>query len=208
VLDVTLAMARLMDGCQRSRNDAKRWCRSCSSSARSAGALFHDIGYLRKRNDHRHRIWRRIYDHARRARRHVPAPVRAELGLEKREAQACCDAAALHRLRSQTAVDPHRRGGCRGASVSFSHGDIIARCRPLYLEKCRDRPVSGIRARQSREGASLPCRVVLPRLVAKTPGFYEGATGRLEGQLGRTYEYAARYFGGPKTSTSMGCART
>ena len=34
-------------------------------------------------------------------------------------------------------------------------------------------------------------------LVTKTPGFYEGATRRLEAQLGRTYEYAARYFGGP-----------
>jgi len=33
-------------------------------------------------------------------------------------------------------------------------------------------------------------------LVAKTPGFYEGAMRRLDAQLGRCHEYAAHHFGG------------
>src|SRR5260221_7221645 len=45
-------------------------------------------------------------------------------------------------------------------------------------------------------GGRLPVFASSADLVAKTPGFYEGATRRLEGQLGRTYEYAARHFGG------------
>src|SRR5260221_8115346 len=78
-------------------------------------------------------------------------------------------------------------------------GDIIgkmsARC---YLEKCRARlyPEFVLGNLGAPRGRRLPVFASSADLVAKTPGFYEGATRRLEGQLGRTYEYAARHFGG------------
>src|SRR3954463_3170145 len=54
MLDVTLAMARLMDGYQRNRGAET----PLSAELYVIGilaALFHDIGYLRRRNDQRHR---------------------------------------------------------------------------------------------------------------------------------------------------------
>src|SRR4051812_33224565 len=55
VLDVTLAMARLMDGYQRGLvNGAARLTRDLFIVGALA-ALFHDFGYLRRRGDHLHR---------------------------------------------------------------------------------------------------------------------------------------------------------
>ena len=80
--------------------------------------------------------------------------------------------------------------------------DIIAqmadRC---YLEKCRDRLfpefVLGRMAGEAR-GASrtLPVFASGEELVNKTPGFYQGATQRLNLQLARCYDYATRHFSG------------
>jgi len=53
VLDVTLAMARLMDGCVRATNFALMDARLFRFGAITA--LYHDIGYIRHRNDARHR---------------------------------------------------------------------------------------------------------------------------------------------------------
>ena len=79
--------------------------------------------------------------------------------------------------------------------------DIIAqmsdRC---YLEKCRDRlyPEFVLGGLAHHPGPTrLPKFASGEDLVAKTPGFYQGACRRLEEQLGRSYEYAARHFGGP-----------
>src|SRR5216110_460853 len=56
VLDVTLAMARLMDGYQRSRTNGDERLRPELFVAGALAALFHDFGYLRKRSDRRHRF--------------------------------------------------------------------------------------------------------------------------------------------------------
>src|SRR5437899_2374802 len=53
VLDVTLAMARLMDGYQKSRNGLPALSAACFSLGVTT-ALFHDFGYLRRRRDRRH----------------------------------------------------------------------------------------------------------------------------------------------------------
>src|SRR5881394_2073003 len=55
VLDVTLAMARLMDGYQRSLHNGHERLTRALFIVGALAALFHDFGYLRKRNDHRHR---------------------------------------------------------------------------------------------------------------------------------------------------------
>src|SRR3954470_5861302 len=55
VLDVTLAMARLMDGYQRSLSNGHERLTRALFIVGALAALFHDFGYLRKRNDRRHR---------------------------------------------------------------------------------------------------------------------------------------------------------
>src|SRR5438270_7853354 len=54
VLDVTLAMARLLDGYERRRNGEARLAPEIFTVGILA-ALFHDFGYLRRRHDRRHR---------------------------------------------------------------------------------------------------------------------------------------------------------
>src|SRR5258706_8825615 len=54
VLDVTLAMARLLDGYERRRNGDARLEKEIFIVGILA-ALFHDFGYLRRRHDRRHR---------------------------------------------------------------------------------------------------------------------------------------------------------
>jgi hypothetical protein len=78
--------------------------------------------------------------------------------------------------------------------------DIIAqmsdRC---YLEKCRDRlyPEFVLGALGApKKARQLPSFASGDELVARTPGFYEGATRRLNEDLGRSYVYAERYFDG------------
>jgi len=79
--------------------------------------------------------------------------------------------------------------------------DIIAqmsdRC---YLEKCRDRlynefVVGGI-ARQESEAGEQVLFESAEDLLRKTPSFYRNATRRLEQDLGGTYNYAGKHFGG------------
>jgi hypothetical protein len=85
--------------------------------------------------------------------------------------------------------------------------DIIAqmsdRC---YLEKCRDRLFPEFvlgnlagrkRANGGPSGRTLPVFASGEELVQKTPSFYQGALKRLDLQLARAYEYAARHFDGP-----------
>jgi len=55
VLDVTLAMARLMDGYQSSSSVSDEALSPELYTVGILAALFHDFGYLRRRNDHRHR---------------------------------------------------------------------------------------------------------------------------------------------------------
>src|SRR5207253_11511953 len=53
VLDVTLAMARLLDGYERSRGDGPQIDRELYQLG-AICALFHDCGYIRRSNDTRH----------------------------------------------------------------------------------------------------------------------------------------------------------
>ncbi|HEX9434754.1 MAG TPA: HD domain-containing protein [Burkholderiales bacterium] len=198
VLDVTLAMARLMDGYQGSRNGGEALVPELFLVGTLA-ALFHDIGYLRRRNDHRHRYGAEYtITHVDRGaiflRRYG-----TELGLENAEAQLA--ATLLHFTGYDRKPDSIRIGAGLPRLIGQLLGtaDIIAqmsdRC---YLEKCRDRlyPEFVLGNLGAPRGRRLPVFASSADLVAKTPGFYEGATRRLEGQLGRTYEYAARHFGG------------
>jgi hypothetical protein len=70
-----------------------------------------------------------------------------------------------------------------------------------YLEKCRNRlfpefVLGGLAGRKFPRRRSLPAFASGDDLVQRTPGFYQSATKRLDLQLARAYDYAARHFGG------------
>ena len=199
VLDVTLAMSRLMDGYERSRIDAPALGVRLFQLGVIA-ALFHDVGYLREKSDTKAKNGAEytlchVSRGAQFLRQYLPqiglgdfADVAAELihytGFEKRVAEILVNEPILRML-----------GSLLGSA------DIIAqmsdRC---YLEKCRDRLypefiAGGIAVKKSLLGE----QVVFTSgedLVNKTPAFFESAVNRLEYDLGASYNYAAAHFGG------------
>ena len=199
VLDVTLAMSRLMDGYERSRNGTLALGVRFFQLGVIAG-LFHDIGYLRQTTDTTAKNGAEYtLSHVSRGaeflRRYVPqiglgdcSEEAAELihftGFEKRVAEILVQDPVLRML-----------GSLLGSA------DIIAqmsdRC---YLEKCRDRlypefVAGGIAVKKLPQGE----QVVFQSgddLVNKTPAFFESAVNRLEYDLGGAYNYAATHFGG------------
>ncbi|MEA3193433.1 MAG: hypothetical protein QOD26_1766 [Betaproteobacteria bacterium] len=192
VLDVTLAMARLMDGYQRSLVNGSGRLTKPLFVIGAIAALFHDFGYLRRRQDHRHRYGAEYtLVHVSRGATFLRRYVH-RLGLGKEMAELA--ATLVHFTGYERPAETIRLSGERERRLGQMLGtaDIIAqmadRC---YLEKCRDRLypefVLGRIAGATRSG---------DELVNRTPGFYAGAKKRLSLQLARSYDYATSYFGG------------
>jgi hypothetical protein len=201
VLDVTLAMARLMDGYERARH------RSEPIGPRVFGlgvitALFHDIGYLRHRNDTRHRkgaeyTLRHVSRGARFLERYLSDAGMPDL--------APVAARIIHFTGYEIPVQRIEVPSLMFRMIGNMLGtaDIMAqmadRC---YLEKCRDRLypefVDGGLASPGQEGAAGGVAVFSSAedLLRKTPGFYQSATARLTDHLGATYRYVTNHFGG------------
>jgi hypothetical protein len=155
-------------------------------------ALFHDFGYLRRRNDHKHKNGAEYtLVHVSRGASFLRTYAR-ELGLEERLASAA--ATLVHFTGYERPVESIRLGDetLRRVGLMLGSADIIAqmsdRC---YLEKCRDRLYPEFVL------GRIPSFASAEDLVMKTPRFYEGACKRLEEKLERCYELAARHFGGP-----------
>ncbi len=205
VLDVTLAMARLMDGYERGRTNGSR--RSGDEPLRpelfvagTLAALFHDFGYLRKRSDRRHRFGAEYtIGHVSRGaaflRRYMPS-----LGYDEELARLA--ATLLHFTGYERQVESIRIGTGlpRRLGQMMGSADILAqmadRC---YLEKCRSRLYPEFvlgRLATPRNAEKLPFFSSGDELVAKTPGFYENAMKRLDVKLGQCHQFAARHFGG------------
>ena len=200
VLDVTLAMARLLDGYERSRGDGPH----IDERLYQLGvicALFHDCGYIRKSNDTKHRTGAEYTaTHVSRGgkflREYLP-----EIGMED---FAHVAGEILHftgyerRVESIKLEDPMHRliGSLLGSA------DIIAqmsdRC---YLEKCRDRLypefVAGGITRKNTDNGEVVVFASPEDLLRKTPSFYQNASKRLEHELGGAYQYAQKHFNGP-----------
>ncbi|HEV3011615.1 MAG TPA: hypothetical protein VGX52_21545 [Burkholderiales bacterium] len=192
VLDVTLAMARLMDGYQRGGRDGAAQLSKDLFLAGVLAALFHDFGYLRRRNDHKHRYGAEYtLTHVSRGACFLRSYAR-ELGVDERLAQAA--STLVHFTGYERPVESIRMSdeALRHLGLMLGTADIIAqmsdRC---YLEKCRDRLYPEFVLGKLGDFSSAQ------DLVLKTPRFYEGACKRLDEKLGRSYEHAARYFGGP-----------
>ncbi|HZN85644.1 MAG TPA: hypothetical protein VFB53_02560 [Burkholderiales bacterium] len=191
VLDVTLAQARLMDGYERSRSGPP----PLPAPLFTVGvicALLHDVGYLRRRADRRHGNGAEYtLRRASRGAGFVAGYLRGA-GLARYAASA---APLLHYTGYERSAESIRvdHPVLRRIGQMLGSADILAqmsdRC---YLEKCRDRLypefVAGGVARALYRSAL--------ELVRRTPAFFHNAAQRLDLQLARAHEYAARHFGG------------
>ncbi len=198
ILEVTLAMSRLMDGCVRATGPAVM--NEQLFQLGTVSALLHDVGYLRRLDDIEKKHG------AEYTRTHVgrgaefmawylPSVGLAELA---DAATKIVHFTGYEVPVSRIQIDPQYRmvGNLLGSA------DILAqmadRC---YLEKCRDRLypefVLGGIARQIDEQGSEKVIFASPAdLIFKTPGFFKGAHKRLEEDLGGVYRYVDKHFKG------------
>lgn len=198
VLDVTLAMARLMDGSVRA-TDA-RVLNDRLFSFGIVAALYHDCGYIRHRKDTRH------LNGAEYTRTHVSRGGKflehylPTIGMDEFVPVA---ARTLHFTGYEVPVDRIRVDPeFRLLGNLLGSADILAqmadRC---YLEKCYDRLypefVSGGIARQvTPEGEEKVIFESAADLIYQTPRFYQSAQKRLNVDLGGYCEFVEKHFGG------------
>ncbi|HEY6863829.1 MAG TPA: hypothetical protein VI319_07985 [Burkholderiales bacterium] len=200
VMDVTLAMARLIDGYERGRIGAE----PVDASMFQLGvivALFHDCGYVRALDDKLHKNGGELtLTHVSRGaqflRQYLP-----KIGM----GDVAEIAASLIHFTGYEMPISHIKVPSLGYKLLGSllgSADIVAqmsdRC---YLEKCRDRLYpefvhAGIARRRLPDGKEEVVYASGADLVLKTPRFYQGAARRLESDLGGTHVYAERHFGG------------
>lgn len=200
VLDVTLAMARLIDGYERSRIGAQPFGDSLFRLG-VITALFHDMGYVRALDDHAHKNGAEYtLTHVSRGsvflRDYLPKIGMAEM--------ADIAAELIHFTGYEVPVGKIRVPApiYRLLGSMLGSADIIAqmsdRC---YLEKCRDRlypefVAGGLTVKRNEKGAEQVVFASGEDLVIKTPQFFQGARKRLELDLGASYGYAQKHFGG------------
>ena len=200
VMDVTLAMARLINGYEHVRFRAERFGDALFRLG-VITSLFHDCGYVRELTDQVHK------NGAEHTLTHVARGAHfLKVYLPKIGMAEVADIAAelIHFTGYETAVDKINVPSpiYRLLGSMLGSADIIAqmadRC---YLEKCRDRlypefVVGGIATQRTPEGEE---RVVFTSgldVVMKTPGFFRVASKRLDVDLGGSYRYAEQHFGG------------
>ena len=200
VLDVTLAMARLVDGYQRGRVGTE----SIDDALFRLGvitALFHDVGYLRRQRDYTHRngaeyTLTHVSRGARFLRNYLP-----QIGMSNVAEVA---AKLIHFTGYEIPVAEIKVPALiyRLLGSMLGSADIIAqmadRC---YLEKCRDRlypefVAAGIATKRTPEGKEQVVYASGEDLLMKTPAFFDGASRRLNVDLGGCFNYAQRHFGG------------
>jgi hypothetical protein len=199
VLDVTLGMARLLDGCVRTAGAGTLTERLFRLGIVSA--LYHDCGYIRRRKDTKHA------NGAEYTTVHVARGVEfLEAYLPKIGMADLVQAASriVHFTGYEIPVDRIKVPGpeFRLLGNLLGSADILTqmadRC---YLEKCYDRLYpefvrGGIARRRHRDGSEEIVFASAADLIFKTPRFYQGATKRLKEDLGGCYNYVERHFGG------------
>ncbi len=200
-LDVTLALARHVDGFERSQRASGRL------GARRAivgiiTALYHDVGYLRSSNDRRHKHGAEYtLSHVSRG-GHFLGDYLGHLGLGG-EAQLA--SRMIHYTGYEKDINRIELGdeGYTRLGHLLGTSDLTAqmadRC---YLEKCRDRlydefVMGGMASRRMPDGQVVVLYSSPQDLLQKTPGFYARCLAdRLEGTFAGAHSYAARHFGG------------
>lgn len=200
VLEVTLAMSRLMDGYERTRRNGTPRLPPELFVLGVLAALFHDFGYLRRRSDRRHRHGAEYtLVHVSRGASYLRRYM-SRLGTGR---LADIAARLVHYTGYERPVEQIRVADTliRRVGQMLGTADIISqmadRC---YLEKCRDRlypefVLGGIARRELPGGLTHELFRSGDDLVHKTPGFYRNAMRRLDLQLARAYSYAEGHFG-------------
>ena len=201
VLDVTLAMARLIDGYDCNRPDADR-LGECLAVAGIACALFHDAGYIRRKRDTRHKngaAYTRV--HVSRSARFLKAYL-PTVGLD--EIAPLC-ARLVHFTGYE--MDPAELKVDSDQERILGHllgtADLIAQMADIdYPRKCRDHlyeefEIGGM----AGDGAHSEHNGVIYRspeqLLAATPNFIRSAIDtRLDGQFAAAYRHVEAHFGG------------
>ena len=200
VLDVTLAMARLMDGYERMEGGWKRFGAPLFRLG-IVTALYHDIGYLRESSDTEHQNGAEMtLTHVSRGSRFL----RWYLPLIGMGDMAEAAAGLIHftgyEMPIARIVVPSLRYRLLGTLLGSA--DLIAqmadRC---YLEKCRDRlypefVAGGLAVKRRTDGTEDVVFESGDDLVRKTPKYFEDAAQRLDQEFGSGYHYGGRHFGG------------
>ena len=200
VLDVTLAMARLMDGYERMEGGWKRFGAPLFRLG-VVTALFHDVGYLRHVGDTEHRNGAEMtLTHVSRGSRFL----RSYLPLIGMGDMVEAAAALIHFTGYEMPIAeiavPSLRYRLLGTLLGSA--DLIAqmadRC---YLEKCRDRlypefVAAGIARKRLPDGSEDVVFESGEDLVKKTPSYFKDTARRLDEEFGATYHYGGRHFGG------------
>lgn len=201
VLDVTLALIRLVDGYQRTHHDRQRLPGELCVVAILV-ALYHDVGYLRRRADHfavNGAVYTRkhVTRGARFLRRYLPAiGYQAYARLAGRLVQFTGYEVDLAKL--QFADQRYRRLG-----ELIGTADILAQMSDrAYLDKCRDclYPeflLGGMTERTDAAGNQVQIYRDATQLLQKTPGFMDAAMGaRLSGSFDSAWKYVEAVFDG------------
>lgn len=201
VMDVTLAMARLMDGYERSWTVSRPSLGDELFLVGVVCALLHDCGYIRRQGDTRHASGAEYtLTHVSRGSKFL----RDYLATMDMKDWAPIAAQIIHFTGYEVPVERIRLRDPQYRMVGHLLGsaDIIAqmsdRC---YLEKCRDRlypefVLGGVARRQTEDGSEVVMYQSAHDLVVKTPSFCRSAMRRLEEHLGGMYRYAEAHFGG------------
>ncbi|HSN18191.1 MAG TPA: hypothetical protein VLV87_08265 [Gammaproteobacteria bacterium] len=200
-LDVTLSLARHVDGYERQAKPSKRL------GARRAmvgivAALYHDVGYLRSTRDRHHKHGAEYtLSHVTRSGHFLGDYLtRLGLGSESRTADELVQYTGYERdiNKIQLGDDGYTQLGFLLGTADLTT-QMADRC---YLEKCRDRLydefVMGGMARRTLPDGKVLVLYSSPRdLLMKTQGFFDKTRlDRLDGTFAGAHRYVQKFFGG------------
>jgi hypothetical protein len=197
ILDVTLAAARLYDGYEKIHGGSDKALGIERIQLGIICALFHDIGYIRHRNDSKHAHGAEYTKiHVTRGTeflaRYLPSIGRADWVPRAKK--------LLHYTGYEKSVHmkdvlDHQLGCLLGTA------DLIAQMSDrAYLERCRDFlytefKIGNVAPTSSNGNQGFESPIAL---LDQTPDFIRNTIAkRLDGLFGSVYHYAAEHFGGP-----------
>ena len=200
-LDMTLALARLIDGHER-QNSRQHAFGAKLTIVAIITALFHDSGYIRKENDHMHHNGAQYTSvHVSRSAQFLHNYLHMFGMPEYAEIAANMVHYTGYEVAPNNIYLPDEKLHLIGYMLGTA--DLISqmsdRC---YLEKCRDRlylefELGGVTQRQDRDGQVILLFTSPDDLLAKTPDFYNSEVkNRINILFQQVYKYAETHFGG------------
>lgn len=200
-LDMTLALARLIDGHER-QSDRHHTFGAKLTTLAIITALYHDSGYIRKSNDQKHHNGAQYTSvHVSRSANFLHNYLHMSGMPEFAEIAANMVHYTGYEVPPENIHLPDEKLHVLGYMIGTA--DLIAqmsdRC---YLEKCRDRlylefELGGVTEKKTPDGQSILLFASAEDLLAKTPGFYNSEVkARINILFKQVYKYAEAHFGG------------